>query len=89
MNQGKLRELRKQIDELDAKIIRALGERFSVVHEVRKQKKAAGLPARDDKRWQEVLDSRLALAKEAELPLEFTEQLMNLIHERSLEIENS
>ncbi|KKW10699.1 MAG: Chorismate mutase [Parcubacteria group bacterium GW2011_GWA2_49_9] len=87
MTTDKLHNLRKTIDELDAEVLRALAERFMHVQAVREVKKSAGLPPLDEVRWQEVIKSRLALAKELGLPEEFTKKLLALIHERSLEIE--
>lgn len=89
MDKEELKNLRDEIDALDADIIRALGKRFELVHSVRELKKAAGLPPLDERRWNEVIESRLTLAKKAALPPEFIMRLMNLIHDRSLEIEGS
>lgn len=87
MNVNQLQELRQKIDSLDEELLRALAKRFLLVQEVRTVKKSAGLPPLDEARWRTVLSSRQALAKELGLPDTFTEKLMRLIHERSLEIE--
>ena len=87
MNTNKLQELRKQIDVLDEELFCVLAQRFSTVTEVRKIKKVIGLAPLDEKRWESVVESRLAQAKALGLPAEFTKKLLELIHDRSLEIE--
>lgn len=87
MTTDELQNLRKKIDSLDEELLQTLAKRFQLVQEVRTLKKSAGLPPLDETRWKTVLLSRQALAKELGLPVAFTEELMRLIHERSLEIE--
>ena len=87
MNNENLQRLRKEIDSLDEELLRALAKRFEKVQEMRKVKKAAELPALDEKRWQEVVKSRLATAKALGLPPRLTKELLAIIHEHSLEIE--
>ena len=87
MTNQKLQELRQKIDSIDEELLRALAKRFVKVREMRKVKKAAGLPALVEKRWQEVVKSRLATAKARGLPPKFTNKLLEIIHEHSLEIE--
>jgi len=87
MTSDQLQNLRQKIDALDEEILRALAQRFIHVRTVREVKKSGGLPPLDEARWQEVIKSRLALAKELGLTEEFTKKLLAIIHERSLDIE--
>lgn len=87
MKKAELNDLRLKIDSLDDELLRTLAKRFEHVQEIRAIKKKNGLAPLDPKRWQEVLESRLAEAEELGLSTEFTKQILELIHERSLEIE--
>jgi len=51
-----LLQKRKQIDLLDAELLRLLNERARIVLELAAIKKSSGLPAYDGQREQEVLD---------------------------------
>ena len=66
---SKARELLSRFRMEKEAVLRALAERFMHVQAVREVKKSAGLPPLDEVRWQEVIKSRLALAKELGLPL--------------------
>ena len=88
MKDETLKRTRKRIDALDEELLRVLSKRFEIVREIRDLKKATGLPPLDPKRWDEVVEARLTLAKELWLPQGFTKQFLDLIHKRSLEIEN-
>lgn len=59
-----LEELRKDIDTVDARLVRDLCERFALVDAVGTVKKEAGIAVRDAGREQAVLDKVRALAGE-------------------------
>lgn len=79
---------RKEIDEIDQQIIELIAKRLEVVEKVGKYKKANKLPPLDQKRWQQVVESKKALAKELNINEELIEKIYNLIHKEALNIEN-
>lgn len=87
MRDKSLNDLRKKIDLVDKQLLNTLSKRVELVWEIGKLKKDLNLKPLDKKRWEEVLETRLALAKKLNLSEEFVEKLYNLIHEYSLEIE--
>ena len=83
-----LENLREQIDELDHELLCVLAKRMDIVREVGKYKQERGIPPLDEKRWQEVLRSKLLLALSLNISEKFIENIYNLIHEHALELEN-
>ncbi|HEY4505481.1 MAG TPA: chorismate mutase [Candidatus Paceibacterota bacterium] len=88
MNTPDLNNLRKEIDKLDRIIIVTLKERLSVVNEIGKLKKLQNLPFLNENRWNEVVKTRLALARELGVNGDFIKQIFDLIHTEALRIEN-
>lgn len=84
-----LEDLRKQIDELDQGLLTFVSKRMDIVRRIGKLKKAQGKSFLDEKRWQEVLEERLAKAKVMNLSKDFVEKLYNLIHQYSLDLEKN
>ncbi len=83
----KLKELRELIDSLDEELLDLLGQRIAVIKEAGMYKKVHDLPELDEKRWQNVLETRLAQAKELNLSTQFVTKLLELIHSYTLKIE--
>lgn len=83
-----LDSLRKQIDNVDEKIIELIGQRMKLVQEVGKVKRKAGIQPLDNKRWKFVLHSRLDNAKKRQLEIKYIKLFFEIIHEYALEIEN-
>jgi len=83
-----LKNWRNQIDELDEELLNIFAKRINIVREIGKHKKTYDIPPLDEKRWQEVLQSKLSKARSLNIPEKFIEKLYSLIHENSLEIEN-
>lgn len=84
---SKLDDWRKQIDDLDEKILASLAKRISIVRKIGNFKKKSGLDLLDEKRWQEVLKSRLVKAESLNLSTDVIKKLYDLIHKYSLDIE--
>jgi len=83
-----LADWRKQIDRLDEELINVLAKRINIVKKIGKYKKENGIPPLDQKRWQEVLKSKLSKARLLNISEKFVERIYNIIHEHSLEIES-
>jgi len=89
MNDKLLEDWRKKIDEFDEELLHILAKRINIVREIGKFKKTHGITPLSEKRWQEVLKSKLSKASSLNLSVEFIERLYNLIHEYSLKIEQN
>jgi chorismate mutase len=83
----KLEYWRKQIDKLDDDLLDILAKRLDIVREIGKAKRAQGIRLLDEKRWHEVLESKLSKAELLNLPKDLIETLYEHIHKHSLEIE--
>jgi len=83
-----LADWRKQIDKIDEELINVLAKRINIVREIGKYKKENGIPPLDEKRWQEVLKSKLSKACLLNISEKFIKKLYEVIHDHSLEIEN-
>ncbi len=83
----KLENWRKQIDELDDDLLLILARRIKIVAEIGKYKKAHNIVPFDEKRWHELLESKLSKAKLLNLPKNLIKTLYEHIHKYSLEIE--
>lgn len=57
-----LKPYRKKIDELDARIVDLLSQRFNIIHDVAALKKREGIPAVLEDRVREVIDNASAKA---------------------------
>jgi len=64
-----IRELRKKIDEVDARIIELLGERLSIAREIGKDKRTEKRRIEDRKREQEVIEHVKSLARERKIDI--------------------
>ena len=84
INDPELNELRKEIDELDNQILQLLEERFEVVKKVAERKKQAGLPIRDIKREEIVINSK---AEKSGLPEDFVKNLYRSIIDTAIKME--
>ena len=62
-----LERLRKEIDEIDAGIVRLFERRMAVTEQVGRYKQKNGLPVLDNRRQQEVLESKAALPEDPSL----------------------
>lgn len=87
--ENKLKYLRQQVDINDLEILKTLAKRQELVKKIGKLKKNRQLSPLDQKRWNEVLESRLRCAKKLKLSTKFVKKLYQLIHEYSLEIERN
>ena len=82
-----IEQLREEIDSLDIELISILAQRIRVVEAVGKKKTEYGLKPFDRKRWKIVLNSRIALGKEAGLSLVLVRSIFIILHRHSLYIQ--
>ncbi|MBS3815614.1 MAG: chorismate mutase [Hadesarchaea archaeon] len=83
MSKEDLSELRKEIDEVDEKILDLLSQRLNIASEILKLKKESGRKIKDKKREQEVIERARDKAKEKGLDPEFAEDILRLIISRT------
>ena len=84
-----LENFRNQLDSLDSELIATLAKRFKVIHEVGEYKKENKINSFQPWRWQEVLNSRKAQARDLWVDPEMIEEIWNIIHKFALKKENS
>ncbi len=82
-----LNSLRKQIDQVDKQLIELLAKRNTIVKKVGSTKQTLGLQPLDVSRWQEVLSTRMLWGKEIGLDPNFIKEIMEVVHQQSIEIE--
>lgn len=82
-----LEKYRKQIDKIDKQLITLLYERMVVVENVGAFKKINNIEPMDVSRWQEVLATRLELAREMGISEKMVKKIWEIIHKEALRIE--
>lgn len=82
-----IEDWRKEIDVIDEELLKVLSRRLSVVKEIGKIKKERGHEFLDEKRWQEVITTRLVKAQKHGLPPTAIKKVFNIIHKYSVELE--
>ncbi len=83
-----MKDFRKQIDQIDEKIVNLLGKRMILVKEIAKFKRAEGLPVKDSGREDELRIRLKILAKKHGLDPEFVNHLYNHVFVESRRIQN-
>ena len=76
--------LRQQIDDCDHELLAVLARRMSVSREIGRFKKAHNLRVVQPARYQDVMMARLAEGNSLGLPEEFTQHVIQAIHEESV-----
>ncbi|MCX7102609.1 MAG: chorismate mutase [Methylobacter sp.] len=79
-----LQAYRIKIDELDARLIKILGERMKVVDAIGRYKASHNIPALQPKRFEEILNKNIQLGRNEHLSEAFIRAIMKAIHEESL-----
>lgn len=82
-----LRNLRRQIDEIDAVILQHLAKRMAVVERIGECKRKENLLIFQAQRWAEILREKIESGGRAGLRAEFVEDLWQRIHQEALEIQ--
>ena len=76
--------LRQQIDDCDHEMLAVLARRMSVAREIGRFKKAHNLRVVQPQRYQDMIDARLDEAAHLGLEADFTQRVMQSIHEESV-----
>ena len=84
-----LAELRDQIDKLDDKLINLVEERMKVVERIGNYKKTNNITILQNKRWDDMLRSRLILGERKGLSNDFINILFKAIHQESINKQTS
>jgi len=84
-----LAELRDQIDKLDDKLINLIDERMKVVQKIGSYKKDNNITILQNKRWDDMLRSRMILGDKKGLSEDFITKMFRAIHQESINKQTS
>ena len=84
-----LKEYRKEIDQIDQKILHALLHRIKLCQKIAKHKKRLNLPMMQPDRVECVLANVVSEAKHLGIRPEFAKQLYALIHQEMFSLEDA
>ena len=79
-----IQELRTHIDVLDEQLIELLAQRMKIAESIGRQKKVSGVTILQAQRRREIMKQALAKGAELGFPDTFIEELMELIHQESI-----
>jgi len=79
--------LREQIDQLDDEIMSKLSARMKISEKIGQYKKENNVTILQVNRWEEIVQTRIALCKAMGLNEEFTNDLLKLIHHESIQVQ--
>jgi chorismate mutase len=79
--------LREQIDLLDDEIMQKLSARMKISEKIGQYKKDNNVTILQVNRWEEIIQTRIALGKAMGLNEEFTSDLLKLIHHESIQVQ--
>lgn len=82
-----LRVLREQIDDIDQRVLQLLAQRMSVSMRIANVKAKTNLAVYQPKRWEQVLQQRMAVAEERGLSADFVKELYEKIHAESVRLQ--
>ncbi len=80
-----LNELRQQIDNIDNELISILAERMRISREIGKYKKQNSMPILQARRYDEILNKRMAQATQLEMSSGCIKKILEAIHEESVQ----
>lgn len=79
-----LADLRDQIDKLDDRLLNLIDERMTVVEKIGAYKKENNITILQNKRWDDMLKSRLVLGDKKKLSHDFIVKVFSAIHQESI-----
>ena len=80
-----LEKLRSEIDKLDVELIQLLAKRMEVIEEIGDYKKENNITILQLKRWQHIIEDRLAIGTSLGLDPAFLLSMLELVHEASIQ----
>jgi len=86
--QNKLANLRAEIDIVDDELIHILAKRMKLVNQIGEFKKENNITILQLKRWNEIINNRLEKAEQMGLDKTFIIQLLEILHQESIQIQN-
>jgi chorismate mutase len=79
-----LENLRHQIDDIDAEVVRLLGERMNIAERIGGYKESNNIAILQPERWAKVLETALQNGKTSGLGSSFIQELFKAIHQESI-----
>lgn len=79
--------LREQIDHLDDEIMQKISARMKISEKIGQYKKENNVTILQVNRWEEIVQTRIALCKAMGLNEDFTSELLKLIHHESIQVQ--
>ena len=83
----KVKQLRKEIDEIDEGLIAMLSRRMKIVREIGEQKRNQSEPILQMDRWREVLANRMKIAESLDVSPKCVQRIYEEIHIEALEVQ--
>lgn len=83
-----LQELRAQLQSADQHLLKALIQRYQIVQQIAALKRAIQLPVVQTEFRNQSFQQQTEFARSLGLPDDWTAQLLNLLHELSVETQN-
>lgn len=80
----RLRELRGEVDDLDARVLGLLSERMDIVRKMGRIKVAQNVSTFQPHRWQEIVQDRVRKGRELDLSEHLVMEIMQSIHEEAI-----
>ena len=84
LSQETLTDLRRQIDEIDDKLMEILAQRMSVSRQIGILKKQQNMPVVQPNRYNSLIENRVERAKDLKLGTDFVTRILEEIHEESV-----
>lgn len=84
----KINILRKEIDEIDNKLIELLSERINVSTKIAQIKKESNISVLQVNRWKKLLSDRIEYSNTKGVSEEFIKEIFELIHEESVRVQD-
>jgi chorismate mutase len=86
---GRMKEIRKKIDEIDIILLKNLGFRMNLAKEIAELKKEHSVSILQLQRWQEVMKNCMSKADEMGLYDEFVRNIFIQIHDESIRLQSA
>jgi chorismate mutase len=81
---GRLKALRRDVDDLDGRLLDLLSQRMAIVRKMGELKATQNVSTFQPDRWQKILADRIQKGELLDLSGDFVEQLMQTIHEEAI-----